>query len=33
MVGWQDGRKLIVWPEEVAPGKPRLPTLPWSQRA
>jgi branched-chain amino acid transport system substrate-binding protein len=29
---WQDGRKAIVWPEELAPGKPRFPTPPWSQR-
>jgi branched-chain amino acid transport system substrate-binding protein len=29
---WQDGKKVIVWPEEVAPGKPRFPTPPWSQR-
>ena len=29
---WQEGRKVIVWPEELAPGKPRFPTPPWSQR-
>lgn len=29
---WQDGRKTIVWPEELAPDKPRFPTPPWSQR-
>ncbi|HET7340808.1 MAG TPA: amino acid ABC transporter substrate-binding protein [Methylomirabilota bacterium] len=29
---WQDGKKVIVWPEEVASGKPRFPTPPWSQR-
>jgi branched-chain amino acid transport system substrate-binding protein len=29
---WQDGRKVIVWPSEIAPGKPRFPTPPWSQR-
>mgnify|MGYP001567995248 CR=1 FL=1 len=29
---WQDGRKVIVWPEEIAPGKARFPTPPWSQR-
>ena len=29
---WQDGNKVIVWPEELALGKPRLPTPPWSQR-
>jgi len=29
---WQDGRKVIVWPEELAPVKARFPTPPWSQR-
>ena len=29
---WQDGKKVIVWPEELAPAKPRFPTPPWSQR-
>jgi len=29
---WQDGQKVIVWPEELAPGKPRFPPPPWSQR-
>ncbi len=29
---WQGGKKVIVWPEELAPGKPRFPTPPWSQR-
>jgi len=29
---WQDGKKAIVWPEELAPGQPRFPTPPWSQR-
>jgi len=32
MLQWQDGRKVIVWPEELAPGKPRFPTPPWSRR-
>jgi len=32
MLQWQDGKKLIVWPDELAPGKPRFPTPPWSQR-
>ena len=32
MLQWQDGKKVIVWPEELAPGKPRFPTPPWSQR-
>ncbi|MGH7331220.1 MAG: amino acid ABC transporter substrate-binding protein [Candidatus Rokuibacteriota bacterium] len=29
---WQDGKKVIVRPDELAPGKPRFPTPPWSQR-
>ena len=29
---WQDGKKVIVWPDELAPRKPRFPTPPWSQR-
>jgi branched-chain amino acid transport system substrate-binding protein len=29
---WQDSQKVIVWPEELAPGKPRFPTPPWNQR-
>jgi len=29
---WQDGKKVIVWPEELAPSKARFPTPPWSQR-
>ena len=29
---WQDGKKVIVWPEDLAPGKPRFPTPPWSER-
>jgi branched-chain amino acid transport system substrate-binding protein len=29
---WQDGKKVIIWPAELAPGKPRFPTPPWSQR-
>lgn len=32
MFQWQDGKKVIVWPEELAPGKPRFPTPPWTQR-
>jgi len=31
-IQWQDGKRVIVWPEELAPGKPRFPTPPWSQR-
>jgi len=29
---WQDGKKVIVWPDELAPVKARFPTPPWSQR-
>jgi len=29
---WQDGKKVVVWPPELAPGKPRFPMPPWSQR-
>lgn len=29
---WQDGRKVTVWPHELAAGKPRFPTPPWDQR-
>ena len=29
---WQDGKKVIVWPEELAANQPRFPTPPWSQR-
>jgi branched-chain amino acid transport system substrate-binding protein len=32
MFQWQDGKKVIVWPEELALGKPRFPTPPWNQR-
>jgi hypothetical protein len=29
---WQDGKKVVVWPHEIAPVKPRFPTPPWSER-
>jgi branched-chain amino acid transport system substrate-binding protein len=32
MFQWQDGKKVIVWPEDLAPGTARFPTPPWSQR-
>ena len=32
MFQWQDGKKVIVWPEQLAPGRPRFPTPSWSQR-
>jgi branched-chain amino acid transport system substrate-binding protein len=31
-IQWQDGKSVVVWPEEVATGKPRFPTPPWSGR-
>jgi branched-chain amino acid transport system substrate-binding protein len=31
-IQWQDGKQTVVWPDEVAVGKPRFPTPPWSQR-
>jgi branched-chain amino acid transport system substrate-binding protein len=31
-VQWQDGRSVLVWPDEVATAKPRFPTPPWSGR-
>jgi branched-chain amino acid transport system substrate-binding protein len=32
MFQWQDGKKVIVWPDELAAGPPRFPTPPWTQR-
>jgi branched-chain amino acid transport system substrate-binding protein len=32
MFQWQSGRKVILWPEELAPDKPRFPTPPWNER-
>jgi branched-chain amino acid transport system substrate-binding protein len=32
MFQWHDGKKVIVWPDELATGKMRFPTPPWSQR-
>ena len=32
LVQWQDGKRVIVWPEELAAVKARFPTPPWSQR-
>jgi len=32
MMQWQDGKRVVVWPEELAPVKARFPTPPWSQR-
>ena len=32
MFQWQDGKKVIVWPDELAAGKLRFPTPQWNQR-
>ena len=32
MIQWQDGKKAIVWPEELAVDKPRFPAPPWNER-
>jgi branched-chain amino acid transport system substrate-binding protein len=32
MLQWQDGKKVTVWPDDLANGKPRFPTPPWTQR-
>jgi hypothetical protein len=32
MFQWRDSKKVIVYPEELAPGRPRFPTPLWSQR-
>jgi branched-chain amino acid transport system substrate-binding protein len=29
---WQDGKKMVVWPDDLAGGKPRYPTPAWGQR-
>ena len=29
---WQDGKRVIVWPEELAANQARFPTPPWNQR-
>src|SRR5262245_23682737 len=31
-VQWQDGKAVVIWPDEAATGKPRFPTPPWGQR-
>jgi len=32
LVQLQDGKGAIVWPEELAPDKPRVPTPSWKDR-
>src|SRR5438067_597887 len=31
-IQWQDGKQVVVWPDEVAAGKLKFPTPPWNQR-
>ena len=31
-IQWQDGKRVVVWPEDVAVAAPRFPTPPWSDR-
>jgi branched-chain amino acid transport system substrate-binding protein len=31
-IQWQEGVKVVVWPDDLATAKPRFPTPPWSQR-
>jgi len=32
LIQWQDGQKVVVWPEDVATAAPRFPTPRWSER-
>ena len=32
MIQWQDGKRIVVWPDDLANGKVRFPTPPWNQR-
>jgi branched-chain amino acid transport system substrate-binding protein len=32
LLQWQDGKKVTVWPDELANGKVRFPTPAWNQR-
>jgi len=32
MIQWQDGKRIVVWPDDLANGKIRYPTPPWNQR-
>lgn len=32
MLQWQDGKRVVVWPDDLASGKPRFPTPEWSKR-
>ena len=32
MLQWQDGKRVVVWPDDLASGKPRYPTPEWNKR-
>jgi branched-chain amino acid transport system substrate-binding protein len=32
MLQWQDGKRVVVWPDDLAGGKVRYPTPEWSKR-
>ena len=32
MLQWQDGKRIVVWPDDLANGKPRYPTPEWGKR-
>ncbi len=32
-IQWQDGKQVVIWPDELVSGKVRFPTPPWSQRS
>jgi branched-chain amino acid transport system substrate-binding protein len=32
MLQWQDGKRVIVWPDDLSNGKPRYPTPEWGKR-
>jgi branched-chain amino acid transport system substrate-binding protein len=32
MLQWQDGKRVVVWPDDLASGKVRYPTPEWSKR-
>jgi len=32
MLQWQDGKRVVVWPDDLASGKPRYPTPEWGKR-
>jgi branched-chain amino acid transport system substrate-binding protein len=32
LLQWQDGKRVVVWPDDLANSKPRFPTPPWNAR-